>query len=107
MFEFGFLLDKPEPREGSPLYNKYHQVKSRQDNSPPITALYVVYSFLDRLRTVDMNGQLIPITLSNIKDAAEMYGIKNVSNLIYMVTMIDSWARAEHSRRMEQKNKGS
>ena len=54
-----------------------------------------------------MNGQLIPISIQNIKEAAIMYDIEDVSNLIYLVTMIDSWARAEHSRRMEQKNKRS
>ena len=102
MLEFGFLLDHPEPTKGSALCNKYHEVKNRILNQPETTLLCEIYRFLDRLRVVDMNGNLVPISLSDIRDAAEMHEISNVSNLIYLVTMIDSWQRSEHAKKMQQ-----
>ena len=102
MFGFGFLLDHPEPPKGSALWNKYHEVKKRIANEPKPTLLYQIYSFVDRLRLVDMNGNLIPISLSDIEHAAKMHRITNVSNLIYQVTVIDSWQRAQYAKKMQQ-----
>ena len=52
-----------------------------------------------------MNGSLIPISLHDIKELATMYEITDVSNLIYLITVIDSWHRNEHAKKMHLRSK--